>query len=426
MTRDQQTASHAEASDKPQKKTVLVNAYRERTGRVEFIEVTWEEYLELYDRKFLKFLRDGTPRPDHLPDRETAQRWASIKTPDIPEKPKNTGWGESFAGNLKRNLKPRVPKPPSRPIVVEEVPEPEIIPEVVPEELDLEVVADLPVQDEPLVVVQKRRTAAEKIQELEKTALELKEKRRSFTAADLFRATAKRIGMNPWSLRTFFQRDLPKETRDRMLLGEAGKQPSRAEEKFAILMRVRDEMRKAGKPAPNKKELIDAAAKPLGMLRSSASIYVYEKLTEAQTIALEFRPPPAPLFTEAEQLAVLKRIRKEMRDKGLPAPRQIDLAAAAVPILKQKETSIRTLINKLSKEEKEELDFMQSRSRSLVGLSPEVIREGFIGAIAVLKLRRVPLTTFNLRIVLRLKPAVIEKYLADNPDIAALLRMKNT
>jgi hypothetical protein len=238
---------------------------------------------------------------------------------------------------------------------------------------------------------------------------------------DLVRATASVLEMNVWSLRTFFQRDIPKETKREMLYLEGGPKPTRGEIKFATLMHIRDEMRKAGLPAPNKKELIDAAVKPLGMLRSSVSIYVYERLTKEQTQALEFAPPPKPLFTEAEQLAVLKKIRKEMKEKGLPAPRQIDLAAAAAPVLKQKETSIRTLINKLPKEVKDELDFAQSRARSLVDLEPDLIKAGFLGAIAVLKLRRMPLTAFNLRIVLRLKPAVIEKYLADNPSVRELL-----
>jgi hypothetical protein len=68
-----------------------------------------------------------------------------------------------------------------------------------------------------------------------------------------------------------------------------------------------------------------------------------------------------------------------------------------------------------------ELEFAKCTSAVLMGHEASTIREGFLGAIAVLRLRRRALTTKNIRIVLRLNPKVVESYLAENPDIRALL-----
>ena len=423
MTHDHQAASHLEAQDTPPKKTAFVNAYRVSTGRVEFMEVTWEEYVELYDRKFLKFLREGTPRPDHLPDRETAKRWASIKTPEIIVKPKNNGWGESFAGKLRPTSKLKSPKPIAPAIIVEEEPEADTAPAVVAAE---EVIPEVPThfqeQEELPSIVLRRRKKPEKVAALEKVSAELRKNKPQLEIMELLEAAAKELRMTPPGLHRFWLRFLNEDERNRLLYGEGGTKLTRAEEKFAILMALRDKMRKKGKPPPTKAEFIEAAGGLLKITLEATRTYIYSRLTEEQIGLLEFAPPAPPLFTKEEQLAIIKGIRQEMRGKGLPAPRQKDLAAAAAPLLKLQESSTVTLINSFGKEVKEELEFVQSRQRTLVGHEATTVREGFLGAIAVLKLRRMPLTAFNLRIVLRLKPAVIDKYLAEHPDIKDLMK----
>ncbi len=267
----------------------------------------------------------------------------------------------------------------------------------------------------------RKRSAAEKTAVLEEVSAELRKGKTHLETSELIEAAAKKLRMTPSGLRVFWCR-MPKEDVRRLLYGKDGKKITPKEKKFAILMKLREEMRAAGKPAPMKRELAALAAEKLGMKVISAEVFIYEKLTKEQKGLLEFAAPPQETAMKLEdQIAILKRIRQEMRDKGLPAPRQVDLARAAVPFLKQQESSIRTLINRLSKEVKKELDFMQSHSRMLVGLEPKVVREGFVGAVAVLKLRQLPVTTENLQVVLRLTPAVVEKYLADNPSVRVLL-----
>jgi hypothetical protein len=110
-----------------------------------------------------------------------------------------------------------------------------------------------------------------------------------------------------------------------------------------------------------------------------------------------------------------------MANKGLPPPRQIDLAEAAAARLGMKVDSARAFISDLSWKVKNELDLLQSRSGRLKGLDPTLIREGFLGAFAVLKVRRLPATMDNLRLVLRLKSDVIKSYLDHSPDIKAIV-----
>ena len=264
----------------------------------------------------------------------------------------------------------------------------------------------------------RRRGSHEKLAALEAAAIELKRHASQITVGGLMIAAARMLRMTPNGLRTFYSKSVPVDTKTRLLYGENRRKVTRSEIKFGILMRVREQMRKDGDPAPTKKELAIAAAKPLGMTLFSTQTYIYDRLKASEVAALGLK---GRFMTRNEQVTVLRRLRQEMKDSGLPVPRQSDLAEAAAPLLRQKVDSVRSLIVTLSPEIKRELEFIGCRSRMLVGLDAATIREGFVGAIAVLKLRRAAVTAPNLRKVLRLKSAVVESYLSEHSDIAALL-----
>lgn len=205
---------------------------------------------------------------------------------------------------------------------------------------------------------------------------------------------------------------------------ESGKK-NRAQEIFGIFLEVREEMEKAGKPAPHKRKLAAEAAGRLGMAKRSAEVYIYQHLKKEQIEKLKLAPnPTAPLFSRDEKIAILKKVREEMEQQGLPFVRHMDLAKAAAPLLKQEEGSVSTYITGLPEEVRKELDLGGSNSRKLAGLDAATVRAGFLGAIAVLKMQRIPATRENLKPVLRLQSTVIEKYLADNPDVRVLLEEK--
>jgi hypothetical protein len=253
---------------------------------------------------------------------------------------------------------------------------------------------------------------------LERASLELKKYKDQLTVTELVGTAAKDLHMTAAGLRSFYCRSVPQDAKNSWLYGEGGREISRREQKFNILMCVREELRKKGGPKPRKKELAEAAAKPLGMKLISARTYIYERLSKEEAAALDLRKQ---YFTRAEQFMILKQVRKNMQDRGLPPPRQTDLAEAAAPWLKQKASSVRSLIVSFNKEEKDELACMKNRSSGLVGLDPTVVKEGFAGAIAVLKVRRAPITINNIRLVLRLKQEVVELYLTEHPELRTLL-----
>lgn len=253
---------------------------------------------------------------------------------------------------------------------------------------------------------------------LEKASAALRIHKKQLLVKDLIEAAAHQLGMSVSGLRAFYARYVTPEIKARLLYGESGRKVTRAEAKFRILMQVRDEMRERGEPSPNKKELALAAAKRLGMTPNSAQGYVYDDLTQEQVELLEFAEQ---FLTLDQQIAVLKQVRQGMRERGLPAPLQTELAKAAAPLLRQKPTSVRTLIRRLDAAVRAQLKLSGSHSRKLVGVEPDIIREGFLGAIAVLRLRTTPLTISNLRQLLKLKPVVVKSYLEENPDIRALL-----
>lgn len=284
------------------------------------------------------------------------------------------------------------------------------------------------------VFEKRRRTPSEKLAALEKAAAELrKEKLQRYPPdlepepseeaielhlRELIELAAQKLRMTYTGLKTHFYRSVPEETKARWLYGSFGRKRTRAEIKFDILMHVREQLRKKVGLVPRKKELAEAAAKPLGMTLDSTRTYIYDRLTAEEVAALDLREK---FLSPAKQTEILKSVRQEMRDQGKPAPRPVDLARAAAPLLRQKTTSVRTLLGRLDETTKCELEFLGSRSSMLAGVDPNTVREGFRGAIAVLKLRKLPLTTENLQLVLKFKSEVIKSYLSENPDVQALL-----
>jgi hypothetical protein len=302
------------------------------------------------------------------------------------------------------------PGPATAPLVV--APTPIAIP--VPQPTIMEVP---PEPEKPKVVIGRGKVlqgmddrGRKNIAVLEEASASLRKQKSQIRVCELIETAALALGMSQSGLRAFYARSIPEETKKRWLYGEGGKKVTRADEKFAILARVRGEMRQRGEPSPTKRHLATAAAKLLGMTQLSAEGYIYNRLKPSQARALQFAGID-------EQIAVLKRVRQEMREKGLPAPQQTDLATAAAPLLGIRAASVRSLIAGLSQTVLGELEFMGSRACVIAGLDQETVRNGFIGAIAVLRLRKMHLTTLNLRLVLKLRPAVIESYVAENPDI---------
>jgi hypothetical protein len=368
------------------KATVLVNAYRQKTGRIELMEVTWKEYVDLYDKGWLKFQQPPqTERPEHLPDRATAAVWAGIGPP-VPEE-----------------------------LPAQE--EPEIVEEI-PEEGTEEEVEELSLSDK-----KPRSKSSHKLAAMQEVSVQLRRHKLQLTATELIEATAEKLDVPVTTVKIFYDRDLPKEAKPALLYGVGGKRVTRSQIKFRILLETREVMRKENPSyKPYKKELITRAYKLLGMTFDSASVYVYERLNEEQTKALDLGVAPNQTgLTLEEQIAVLKRVRREMTQRSLLAPRQVDLAKAAATALKMTVDSVRTLIVSLSEADKLELDFLQNRTRMLAGQKIETIRAGFLGAIAVLRLRKLPITKVNLRQVLKVKLTMIDLVLADHPDINALV-----
>ncbi len=281
----------------------------------------------------------------------------------------------------------------------------------VPQLPEAEAVEDTVALTEP--VSGKRVFAEAKMRAFAEVATEAGDPR-SLTPAGITTAVAKKLNAAVSAIKTHWNRYLSNEQRTFLLYGEKGKKKTRAEEKFAILLKLRAEMRAAGKSAPTKSEFIPLAAPLLGMTKQSTSTYIYERLTDVEKEKLDFAPAG---LTFDEQVAILKLARREMKDKGLPPPRRVDLAIAAAPRLKQKRDSVRTLIGSLSNELKEELELAGTRSAKLSGLSAFHVREGFLGSISVLRLRKMKLTIRNMEKVLQMKRAVIESYLKENPDV---------
>lgn len=250
---------------------------------------------------------------------------------------------------------------------------------------------------------------------------------RQFTPASLMTAVAKQLGVPEGGIKTHWNRYLSAEQRRYLLYGKKGKKITQTESKFGIAMQLRAEIRARGEPAPTKSEFIPLVAKRLGLTEQSTATYIYERLSGDQKAQLDFGlPGNYSGYTCEEQIGILKIVRKEMKDAGLPAPRHTDLAIAAAPRLKQKVDSVRTFITSLSAELKEELEFLQSRSAKLNGLSAFHVKEGFLGAFAVLRLRKMKLSSRNLQKILNMKRPVIESYLAEHPDIAHQLIDEDT
>jgi pyridoxal biosynthesis lyase PdxS len=78
----------------------------------------------------------------------------------------------------------------------------------------------------------------------------------------------------------------------------------------------------------------------------------------------------------------------------------------------------------LPKEIKEELIFRDSRTNAFTNANPEIIKEACVGAIAVLRLRKLPSTLKNVGTVLKLKPEVIRSYLDEHPDLKEVLNIE--
>ena len=284
----------------------------------------------------------------------------------------------------------------------------------------------------PVAFEKKRRKPAEKLTALEQAAAELRmeetakqpegaERDIQLTARELISRAAEKLRMSWTGLSTYFYRSVPAEIRDRWLYSK--RKRTRGEIKFEILMQVREQLRQKGGAVPRKKELAEAAAKPLGMTLDSARTYIYDRLTPEEVKALDLR---GRFLSLVEQVDMLKCVRKEMKEKGLPPPRSKELAETAAPLLRQKVNSVKTLIGSLSEEIKEELELSESRSGMLAGVDPALVQEAFIGAVAILKLRRMPLTTESLRLVLKLKPQVVTLYLNEHPEVKELLEHDGT
>ncbi len=241
---------------------------------------------------------------------------------------------------------------------------------------------------------------------------------RNLSAHELISAVAHLLGVSEAAVRTFYTRTLSKEQRAYLRFGDRGTQITRSQQKFAIIVKLRAEIRDSGKVAPTKSEFIPLAAERLGMTHFSTSTYIYERLTDAQKRQLEFGTPTNDSgYTLDEQIGILKIARKEFKDKGLPPPRHIDLANAAAKRLNMKVDSVRTLIVSLSDATKEELELLGSRSNKLGGMSSFHVREGFMGGLAVLRLRKLDLTISNLQKVLQLKRSLMNSILKEYPDI---------
>lgn len=248
--------------------------------------------------------------------------------------------------------------------------------------------------------------------------LELDEQDIQLTKCELIARAADKLSMTCSGLSTHFYRSIPEETKARWLYGRLGRKRTRSEIKFDILMQVREQFRKKGGVAPRKKELAEVAAEPLGMTLNSTRTYIYDRLTPEQVEALKLR---SRFLSRSEQIKVLKKVRREIQEKGLPSPSARDLAEAAAPLLMQKVNSVCTLIGNLNEEVKNTLELSGSRSGTLVGIDPIVVHNAFIGAVAILKFRNLSLTSESLRLVLKLKLEVIDSYLSEHLEVKTLL-----
>jgi hypothetical protein len=101
---DSTQRSGLDRAEGPPSKTVTVGVYS--NGRYPIKTITWAEYVQYYDRKELDFLAKGLPRPDHLPDRATAARWAGITAE--PERRDNIaiGWMDIIKKPVARSRRP--------------------------------------------------------------------------------------------------------------------------------------------------------------------------------------------------------------------------------------------------------------------------------------------------------------------------------
>ncbi len=436
---------------------ICTNVRHPTTRRIGFAGLTVPEYLKAWEEGRLQFQIDDKLRPSNCPTpeevRSVLSTLAQPKASSAVVRPKEQR--KALTEFEKAWLATVDPPPPLKDTVkveeeIETVPLEEIVEistlqPVEVEKVEEPVVATPDVvepseEDEPEVVFEKRRRKPEvKLAALEEAAAELRKEK--FQAQpenaepkleeqdfqleghELIARAAKKLRMSYTGLSTHFYRSVAQETKARWLYGKLGRKRTRAEIKFGILMQVREQFRKKGGPAPRKKELAEAAAGPLGMKLDSTRTYIYDRLKPEEVKALDLR---GQFLSLSEQIEVLKNVRKEMKEKGLPAPRPTDLAKAAAPLLRQEVNSVRTLIGGLSEETKAELEFLGTQSNMLATREPAVIREGFLGAIAVLKFRKLPLTVANIHSVLKFELEAIRSYLRENPDLTALLENEKT
>lgn len=416
---------------------LLVDCFNPETGRASLCSLTLHQYLAAWNDRLLAFQKEGTTKPDHLPMPEDVLAYLEHKQQSVCVAPQSKDKyratladivANTIDGGTRRSAEAIVPVPRPQSVFLTR---PALLMAPVAQKQSV-ALPSVKATQEPSVYENRRRKYSNTIEVLEQCVHDLRQNRCEelcasgqtvsvdmvqLDAREVFEAAAKVSRMTPKGVATVFYRKIPKETQIAWLIGINTVKQTRSEIKFSILLQVRDEFRKLGCEAPRKKELIESAAKLLGMTLASTATYIYDRLTEKQVTQLDLRLPPR---TRVEQIAILKHVRNRMRLENRPAPRIIDLARAAVPLLEQKFSSIRTLISSLDESIKKELDLVEFDD-VFFATNPEVVRQGLLGALAVLNLRKKELTVHNLRMVLQVPLVALEAYLARHKDIAALL-----
>ena len=411
---------------------IVLNFYHPLTGRETFGSLSPTEYLEAWTERRLSFQIDGTPKPDHLPTPEQVEEFLRHK-------------GTSLSAEVAVSLRQRKLQAELRNAVANTISGTQAVAAPVPtdssvvtgsEDEVLEIDSPVPTEASvpALFFERRRRTSAEKYAVLELAVSQLrKEKQHDLVAqgvlsarpedaqlevSELVMRAAQLLHMSQSGLKTYLYRSVAKETIVRWLQGKHGRTLTRKELKFEILLRVREALREKGGLAPRKKELAEAAAPALEMTLASTCTYIYDRLTGEEVAQLDLRIPPR---TKVEQLAVLVHVRTWMKEQKQPAPRISDLARIAAPYLGHTMASVRTLITNMSEEEQEKLELQKGPVSAFCGLDEVTTRDGFLGALAVLRMKQILPTIKNLQDVLKISRPDIELYLSLHPDIEHLI-----
>mgnify|MGYP003393337274 CR=1 FL=1 len=440
---------------------IYVNFYHPVTMRITSRSLTPQEYLAMWDESALQFQKEGKSKPEHLPTREQVEEFLAVPQESTPKASVRT-----VQPTVMQRMRPAVlPTVRSRiPVTVERMRQPAVRTRIAQAKVDMHankepvLLIPEPETELPTLVIEQsrspekssisteyaksagvvnkpRRKFDEKMVVLEAVASELRTKVRDhlrvetgkepledhvqITVSELLTHSAARLAMGLNGVRSFFHRSVPLETRKQWLYGPSGCKRFRSTIKFEILMHTREELRNNGGQKPRKKELAEAAAQSLGMTLKSTNTYVYEKLTPKQREALDLRKSP---LTAAEKVEILLRVLDWMKKEKYPQPRMMDLAREAAPFLHMKSISTFSLIRRVFNEERRrELGLAENTSGAFIGISPDVVREGLLGAFAVLRLKQRRPTLRNLRIVLVLARNTVQRYLDRHPDIAAMV-----